>query len=88
MTRPSQRAAIYARVSSQDQDLEPQLHQLRRYVHARRWTAVEYVDTGEPGGARITARPSTASFGTPHRGRSTSWSARAWTGLGGPSATW
>ena len=49
MTRPSQRAAIYARVSSQDQDLEPQLRQLRRYVTARRWTAVEYVDTGALG---------------------------------------
>ena len=50
MTRPSQRAAIYARVSSRDQDLNTQLHQLRRYVTVRRWTAVEYVDTGGPGG--------------------------------------
>ena len=50
MTPPTtQRAAIYARVSSQDQDLEPQLRQLRRYVAARRWTAVEYVDTGGSG---------------------------------------
>ena len=50
MTPPTtQRAAIYARISTQDQDLELQLHQLRRYVTARRWTAVEYVDTGAPG---------------------------------------
>ena len=44
------RAAIYARVSSQDQDLEPQLRQLRRYVTARHWTAVEYVDPSASGG--------------------------------------
>ena len=38
------RAAIYARVSTLDQEPENQLAELRRYVEARRWTAAEYVD--------------------------------------------
>jgi DNA invertase Pin-like site-specific DNA recombinase len=37
------RAAIYARVSTFDQEPENQLRELRRYVSAREWTAVEYV---------------------------------------------
>jgi DNA invertase Pin-like site-specific DNA recombinase len=40
------RAAIYARVSTADQEPENQLAELRRYVGARRWTAIEYVDRG------------------------------------------
>jgi DNA invertase Pin-like site-specific DNA recombinase len=43
------RAAIYARVSTIDQEPENQLQELRRYVDARGWTAVEYVDRGVSG---------------------------------------
>src|SRR6266513_4099772 len=43
------RAAIYARVSTFDQEPENQLQELRRYVQARDWTAVEYVDKGVSG---------------------------------------
>jgi DNA invertase Pin-like site-specific DNA recombinase len=43
------RAAIYARVSTVEQDAENQLIELRRYVEARGWTAVEYVDSGVSG---------------------------------------
>jgi DNA invertase Pin-like site-specific DNA recombinase len=38
------RAAIYARVSTLDQEPENQLQELRRYVDARSWTAQVYVD--------------------------------------------
>ena len=43
------RCAIYARVSTLDQEPENQLAELRRYVEARGWTAVEYVDRGVSG---------------------------------------
>src|SRR5712692_4289360 len=43
------KAAIYARVSTIDQEPENQLQELRRYVEARGWTAVEYVDRGVSG---------------------------------------
>jgi DNA invertase Pin-like site-specific DNA recombinase len=43
------RAAIYARVSTLDQEPENQLQELRRYVEARGWTAKEYVDRGVSG---------------------------------------
>ncbi|HEV8363084.1 MAG TPA: recombinase family protein [Gemmatimonadaceae bacterium] len=43
------RAAIYARVSTVDQEPENQLGELRRYVDARSWTAVEFVDRGVSG---------------------------------------
>jgi putative DNA-invertase from lambdoid prophage Rac len=43
------RAAIYARVSTVDQEPENQLQELRRYVQARAWTAAEYVDRGVSG---------------------------------------
>jgi DNA invertase Pin-like site-specific DNA recombinase len=49
MTTPSRRAAIYARVSTLDQEPENQLAELRRYVSARGWTAVEFVDQGISG---------------------------------------
>ncbi len=49
MTRLFQRAAIYARVSTLDQEPENQLVELRRYTRARSWTAVEYVDKGVSG---------------------------------------
>jgi DNA invertase Pin-like site-specific DNA recombinase len=43
------KAAIYARVSTVDQDPENQLLELRRYVEARGWQAVEFVDRGVSG---------------------------------------
>jgi DNA invertase Pin-like site-specific DNA recombinase len=43
------RAAIYARVSTLDQEPENQLQELRRYVAARGWTGVEFVDRGQSG---------------------------------------
>ena len=43
------RAAIYARVSTIDQEPENQLQELRRYVEARSWTGQEYVDKGISG---------------------------------------
>jgi DNA invertase Pin-like site-specific DNA recombinase len=44
-----QRAAIYARVSTFDQEPENQLQELRRYVEARGWTGTEYIDKGVSG---------------------------------------
>ncbi len=43
------KAAIYARVSTLEQEPENQLQELRRYVQARDWMAVEYVDKGVSG---------------------------------------
>ena len=43
------RAAIYARVSTLDQQPENQLQELRRYVEARGWTGQEFVDHGVSG---------------------------------------
>src|SRR5437773_8076115 len=43
------KAAIYARVSTLDQEPQSQLLELRRYVEARGWTATEYVDRGVSG---------------------------------------
>ncbi|MEQ1897625.1 MAG: recombinase family protein [Vicinamibacterales bacterium] len=43
------RAAIYARVSTVDQEPENQLQELRRYLTARGWTGQEYVDRGVSG---------------------------------------
>ena len=43
------RAAIYARVSTLEQEPENQLQELRRYTDARGWTTVEYVDKGVSG---------------------------------------
>jgi DNA invertase Pin-like site-specific DNA recombinase len=43
------KAAIYARVSTIDQEPENQLQELRRYLEARGWTGVEYVDRGVSG---------------------------------------
>lgn len=43
------RCALYSRVSTCLQDPENQLQELRRYVEARGWTAVEYVDRGVSG---------------------------------------
>ena len=43
------RAALYARVSTLDQEPENQLAELRRYAAARGWDATEYVDHGVSG---------------------------------------
>ena len=43
------RAAIYARVSTLDQEPENQLEELRRYIAARGWIGVEHVDRGVSG---------------------------------------
>ena len=44
------RTAVYARVSTVDQEPENQLAELRRYVQARSWpAATEYVDKGVSG---------------------------------------
>ena len=43
------KAAIYARVSTFDQEPENQLQELRRYVEARGWSAGEFVDRGVSG---------------------------------------
>jgi DNA invertase Pin-like site-specific DNA recombinase len=43
------RCAVYARVSTLDQQPENQLAELRGYAQARGWTAVEYVDRGVSG---------------------------------------
>src|SRR5262245_36025914 len=43
------KAAIYARVSTFDQEPANQLAEVRRYVSARNWTATEYVDRGVSG---------------------------------------
>jgi DNA invertase Pin-like site-specific DNA recombinase len=43
------KVAVYARVSTHDQTAENQLLELRRYVAARDWSAVEYVDHGVSG---------------------------------------
>src|ERR1700688_939608 len=46
----SVRVAIYARVSTADQQCEMQLRELRQYASARGWSLVgEYVDTGWSG---------------------------------------
>ena len=44
------RVAIYARVSTDDQSLDPQLRDLREYCHLRKWQPIEYVDHGISGG--------------------------------------
>jgi putative DNA-invertase from lambdoid prophage Rac len=43
------KAAIYARVSTLDQNTENQLQELRQYCAARQWTVVEFVDRGVSG---------------------------------------
>jgi len=43
------RAALYARVSTADQEPQNQLTELARYCQARNWEPVEYVDHGVSG---------------------------------------
>ena len=49
MTPSPLRAAVYARVSTFEQEPENQLQDLRRYVVARGWTGQEFVDKGVSG---------------------------------------
>ena len=49
------RAAIYARVSTNEQTAENQLLDLRRYATERGWTEEEFVDTGISG--TVASRP-------------------------------
>src|SRR5262245_61914020 len=49
MQLPRKRVALYARVSTTDQSCEPQLQDLRAYVAARGWQAIEFVDQGVSG---------------------------------------
>ena len=64
MATTHQRAAIYARVSTFDQEPENQLQELRRYVEARGWTGTEYIDKGVSG-----AKDSRPALDTPRQGR-------------------
>ena len=59
----SMRAAIYARVSTLDQEPENQLQELRRYVEARGWTGVEYVTVGSVGREGPAAGPRCSAQG-------------------------
>ncbi len=44
------RIAIYARVSTDDQSLDPQLRDLGEYCRLRKWQPTEYLDHGISGG--------------------------------------
>ena len=48
-TKTIANAAIYARVSTADQNCAMQLRDLREYCKRRGWKAIEYVDTGVSG---------------------------------------
>ena len=48
---------IYVRVSTNRQDVQTQLLELRRYCEARDWTAVEYIDDGFSGSLGEDKRP-------------------------------
>ena len=43
------KCALYARVSTTEQEPENQLQELRRYAQARSWEAIEFVDRGVSG---------------------------------------
>ena len=76
------RAAIYARVSTLDQEPENQLAELRRYVAARGWTAVEFVDRG--GSGAKDRRPALDRLiRDARRRRLMSWSVGGWIDSGG-----
>jgi DNA invertase Pin-like site-specific DNA recombinase len=49
MQLPPKRVALYARVSTTDQTCAPQLRDLRAYIAARGWQAIEFVDQGISG---------------------------------------
>jgi DNA invertase Pin-like site-specific DNA recombinase len=76
------KAAIYARVSTFDQEPENQLQELRRYIEARGWTAVEYVDKGISGAKDRRPALDRLIADAPRGGSSMSSCAGAWTGSG------
>ncbi len=43
------RVALYARVSTSEQSLDPQRDALRKYAEARSWEAHEFLDHGQSG---------------------------------------
>lgn len=47
--QPIRRVALYARVSTDDQTLDPQLRDLREYCRQRGWEVLEFVDHGISG---------------------------------------
>lgn len=49
MAAAKKRAAIYARVSTGEQNTDGQLHQLREFCARQEWEAVEFVDHGVSG---------------------------------------
>lgn len=51
------KAAVYARVSTNQQDTQNQLIELRRYCEARGWQAVEFIDNGFSGALEEDKRP-------------------------------
>jgi site-specific DNA recombinase len=61
------RAAIYARVSTFDQERRNQLRELRRYCDARGWQATEFVDKGVSGARE--SRPALDELGKAARRR-------------------
>jgi DNA invertase Pin-like site-specific DNA recombinase len=75
------RVAIYARVSTLEQQPEKQLAELRRYADARGWTAVEYVDHGVSG-AKDKRPALDTMLKMQSDGSSTCFSAGGWIGLG------
>ena len=81
------KAALYVRVSTLDQNTENQAIELRRYIEARGWTAVEYRDHGVSGAKD--RRPALDGW-WPMRsggGSTCSWSG-GWIDSGGTSGTW
>jgi len=53
----TEKVALYARCSTNRQDTENQLVELRRYVTARGWSATEFVDKGLSGAKSEAGRP-------------------------------
>ena len=80
------RAAVYARVSTLDQEPENQLQELRRYVAARGWTA-QNTPTMASQARRTADPPSTASWRMPSGDGSMCWCAGVSTDWGGICAT-
>ena len=83
------RGAIYARVSTLDQEPENQLAELRRYVAARSWpAAVEYVDHGVSGAKDRRPALDRLIADAKRRRFDTCSCAGAWTDWGATCATW
>ena len=61
------KVAVYARVSTVDQTAENQLIELRRYVSARGWSAVEYINRVSGAKDRRRARPTRRRCAAPSR---------------------